>query len=54
LALAVNTVNDVTNAAAVRRRGKWRYEQLPPVADARVLDGIDLIDGIDGIDCGQD
>ncbi|MFN5274091.1 MAG: hypothetical protein ACK5E3_12825 [Planctomycetota bacterium] len=54
LALAVNTVNDVTNAAAVRRRGKWRYEQRPPVADARVLDGIDLIDGIDGIDCGQD
>jgi hypothetical protein len=50
----VNTVNDVTNAAAVRRRGKRRDEQRPPVADARVLDGIDLIDGIDGIDCGQD
>jgi hypothetical protein len=26
----------------------------PPEADTRVLDGIDLIDGIDGIDCGQD
>jgi hypothetical protein len=39
LALAVNTVNDVTNAAAVRRRGKRCHEQRPPAADARVLDG---------------
>ena len=37
-----------------RRHMECAYVYGPPAADAMVLDGIDLTDGIDGIDCGQD
>ena len=46
---AVNTVNAVKNAAALRRRGN----QVRQLRTRGGLDSIDSIDGIDGIDCGR-